>query len=322
MRKRLLLASVMGAIIFAGVGPEAAYASVVGNVLANGDFVYPGAWPPTAGEVAPGWATGNAGTGWTWGKDTTNMHGTLAQKVSKTTSNAGNWGAVRQTLSANVGDAFTLGDAWVYCAADSTKTAATVRVAWDGTPTGIGNATVLATAAQSAGAWYQFTSHPGGNATNTSVTIGFVNRMAPGNAASTDLSTTWDDLVVYRAHVPPAPAVSHPTASSLRVDVNPGGNSANPLAEYAISMGSNWVQADGSVGATQAWLTDTVWGDMTVTGLAESTTYDFQVLARYSDTLTWATLPQGNLGSGTTLPEPATLGLLVLGSLALLRRRR
>ncbi len=313
MKTRLVLATMVAAIGLVGGWSQLAWA----NVLLNGDFEAP--WE--TGAVAPSWSTGNGGTAWTWAKDTTNFRGTAAQKVSKTTSNTANWGAIRQTLSANVGDAFTLGDAWVYCAADATKTAATVRVAWDGTTAGIGNAAILATAAQAAGEWYQFTSHPGGNATGTGVTIGFVTRLAPGNAASTDLSATWDDLVVYRAHVPPAPSVLDPTLSSLTVDVDPGGNAGNALAEYAISIGSGWVQADGSVDATQAWLTDAAWGSKTVTGLAANTTYEFEVVARYSGVFTQATLPQGFKGSGTTIPEPTALGLLALGGLVLRRRR-
>ena len=82
------------------------------------------------------------------------------------------------------------------------------------------------------------------------------------------------------------------------------------------------MQADGSAGAAPVWMTDALWGDKTVTGLAPSTTYDLEVLARYSDVYTQAPLPQGNKASMTTTPEPATAGLLLaLGSLAVLRRR-
>jgi len=138
---------------------------------------------------------------------------------------------------------------------------------------------------------------------------------------STDLSATWDDLVIYQAYVPPAPSVFDPTAHTLTVDVNPGGNLGNPLAEYAIGLGSSWVQVDGTVGADPVWLTDLDWGSKVVTGLAANTTYDFEVLARYDSVYLQATLPQGFKGSLTTIPEPETLTLLLLGSVALLRRR-
>ncbi len=312
MRAKLPLLAVLTASSLVGWSSPA-YA----NALINGDFE--ATWD--TGAVAPSWATGNSGTAWAWAKDTVNFRGTQAQRVYKTTSNTANWGAVRQTVSANVGDAFTLADAWVYCAADSTKAVATVRVLWDGTTTGIGNASIWATAAQAAGAWYEFTSHPGGNATGAGVTFGFVTRMAPGNAASTDLSATWDDLVIYQAYVPPAPSVFDATEHTLTVDVDPGNNSGNPLAEYAISVGSSWVQADGPVGADPVWQTDLDWGSKVVTGLAANTSYDFEVLARYDSVYSQATLPEGFKGSLTTIPEPATLTLLLLGSVAMLRRR-
>lgn len=314
MRRGLLSAPIMGALILIGGWQQA----VGANVLTNGDFE--ATW--TSGATAPSWNSFNNGNGWSWAKDTTNYRGTAAQKISRTTTNTSNTGAVWQSVSANVGDAFTLGDAWVYCAADSTKTQATVRVRWDGVGTDFGNAPILATATQSANAWYEFTSHPGGNATGTTVRFAFLSRMAPGNAASTDLTTTWDDLVVYRAYVPPAPSVVDPTATTLTVDVNPGGNSDNALAQYSIRIGTNYVQADGSVGATPAWLTDAEWGSKVVTGLAASTTYDFEVVARYSSAFTQETLPQGYTFSLATTPEPATLGFLVLGAVAALRGRR
>jgi hypothetical protein len=310
MRAKLPLFAVLTAVSLVGWSSPA-YA----NALINGDFE--ASWP--SGAVAPSWATGNAGTSWVWAKDTVNFRGTQAQKVGKTTANTANWGAVQQSVSASVGDAFTLGDAWVYCAADSTRAAETVRVRWDGTTLNMGNAPVWATAAQAAGTWYEFTSHPGGNATATSVTFAFVTRLVSG--VSTDLSATWDDLVIYQAYVPPAPSVFDPTANTLTVDVNPGGNSGNPLAEYAISLGSSWVQVDGTVGADPVWLTDLDWGSKVVTGLAANATYDFEVLARYDSVYPQATLPQGFKGSLTTIPEPETLTLLLLGIVALLRRR-
>jgi len=310
MRAKLPLFAVLTAVSLVGWSSPA-YA----NALINGDFE--ASWP--SGAVAPSWATGNGGTSWVWAKDTVNFRGTQAQKVGKTTANTANWGAVQQSVSASVGDAFTLADAWVYCAADSTRAAATVRVRWDGTTLNMGSAPVWATAAQAAGTWYEFTSHPGGNAAATTVTFGFVTRLV--SAVSTDLSATWDDLVIYQAYVPPAPSVFDPTANTLTVDVNPGGNSGNPLAEYAISLGSSWVQADGTVGANPVWQTDLDWGSRVVTGLAANTSYDFEVLARYDSAYPQATLPQGFKGSLTTIPEPETLTLLLLGIVALLRRR-
>jgi hypothetical protein len=306
----------------------AAVAGVVGwlspayaNALINGDFE--ATW--TTGGVAPNWSANNSGASWSFVKETTIVHGgTQAQRLNRpSTSNTGNWGALYQSVSANVGDAFTLADAWVYCVASSSLVADTVRVAWDGVvPSGLGNLPVWATAAQSANTWYEFTSLPTGNATGTTVTFAFVNRLASSTASAMD--TIWDDLVIYQAYVPPAPSVFDATTTTLTIDVNPGGNSGNALAEYAISIGTDWVQADGTVGASPVWLTDLGWGSKVVTGLTPDTSYDFEVRARYSSAYPHATLPQGFITTlaTTPVPEPTTLALLVaLGGVAALRRR-
>jgi len=314
MRIRLPLFAVLTATSLI-VWSSPAYA----NALLNGDFE-----DPWSGNVAANWSANNAGGGWSFAQETSIFHSASnAQRLNRTTSNSGNWGAAYQSVSANVGDAFTLDDAWVYTFNDSSHVAATVRVAWDGTAAGIGAATVWATAAQSASTWYEFTDHPGGNATGTSVVFGFVNRL--NGSGTYQIDAIWDDLVIFQAFVPPAPSVSDPTETSLTVDVNPGGNSVNSSAEYAISVGLDWVQADGTVGASPIWQTDAAWGSKVVTGLAAGTTYDFEVLARYDGTYTQATLPQGNTGSLSTVPEPSAwlLGLLGgIGVLVVLRRRR
>ncbi len=291
------------------------------NALLNGDFE---TWP--SGSVAPSWSANNAGGGWSFAHETSIVHsGSSAQRLNRTSSsNTGNWGALYQSVTANVGDAFTLADAWVYCLHDSSSVVDTVRVSWDGVvPSGLGNLTVWATAAQSANTWYQFTSLPGGNATGTTVTFAFVNRFGSGAAVTFD--TIWDDLVIHQAYVPPAPTVSDPTTTTLTIDVNPGGNSGNSLAEYAVSVGSDWVQSDGTVGSNPVWLGDLDWGNRVVTGLAPGTSYDFEVVARYSSAYTQATIAQGFKGTMETLPipEPSAFSLLLLGGvMAMLRRRR
>jgi hypothetical protein len=289
------------------------------NVLLNGDFE---TWP--SGSVAPSWSAANAGTGWSFAKETTIIHGgNNAQRLNRTSSsNDNNWGALYQTVSANVGDAFTLADAWVYCLNSFSVIADTVRVSWDGVvPSGLGNLPIWATAAQSANTWYQFTSLPAGNAVGTNVIFAFVNRHVPGAPAAV-FDTIWDDLVIYQAYVPPAPSVFDPTETTLTVDVNPGSNSGNPLAEYAIRIGADWVQADGTVGSSPAWLTDLNWGSKVVTGLAPNTSYEFEVLARYSSAYPHPTLPEGFTASLATVPEPTTSALLGLTGLVLLGRRR
>jgi hypothetical protein len=66
----------------------------------------------------------------------------------------------------------------------------------------------------------------------------------------------------------------------LDVAVNVNGNpSSTEFAIYETSTG-NYVQADGTLGATAVWQTATTWGTKTVTGLSASTPYTFEVNAR------------------------------------------
>jgi hypothetical protein len=118
-----------------------------------------------------------------------------------------------------------------------------------------------------------------------------------------DTTTYWDDVVVYRTHVPPAPAVTSASSTSLNVNVEPGCNTANSSAQYVISvgggaytLGTHYVQANGTVGTTVVWQTDATWGTKTVTGLSTGTTYTFEVAARYNGTYTQATA----LGAGAS----------------------
>jgi autotransporter-associated beta strand protein len=81
------------------------------------------------------------------------------------------------------------------------------------------------------------------------------------------------------ANVPSAPTVNNPTTSSLDVIINVN---SNPSAtEFAIQeTGGNYVQANGTLSGSAVWQTAATWGTKTVTGLASSTTYTFQVKAR------------------------------------------
>ena len=303
-------------------------ASMAADLL-NGDFE---AW--TGATVADSWAGYNNGTGWAFWKDTTNFRGTAAQRITRANA-SGQYGGFRQSISASLGDAFTVGDAWVYCTQDSTKINANIRANWTtsawvtGTSGTLAGASILATAAQSANTWYEFTSKPAGNVTGTGVTFILDARVVTGTVS---IDVTWDDLAVYHAYVPAVPVVGSPTASSLNVDVDPGGNSTNANAEFAVTVGggayaleTNWLQADGTVGATAAWQTDALWGDLTVGGLSSSTDYTFQVKSRYDGTYTQNTyLGVGGLGS--TIPEPGSMIAVLSGLVGLVgfgvRRRK
>ena len=82
------------------------------------------------------------------------------------------------------------------------------------------------------------------------------------------------------ANVPAAPTVDNPTATTLDVAVNANGNPAS--TEFAIqrTSDSQYLQADGTFGASEDWQTATEWDTTAATGLSPETEYFFQVKAR------------------------------------------
>jgi hypothetical protein len=123
-------------------------------------------------------------------------------------------------------------------------------------------------------------------------------------ASSQDLAAYWDDVVCYRAYVPLAPQVSSASSTSLSVQLTPDCNAGNPAAQFAIgigggayTLGTHWVQVNGSVSTAVAWQSAAAWGTKTVTSLATGTPYTFKAQARYSATYAQPT----SLGAGATL---------------------
>ncbi len=82
------------------------------------------------------------------------------------------------------------------------------------------------------------------------------------------------------ANVPGAPTVDNPTATTLDVTIDANGNPAS--TEFAIlrTNDGQYLQANGSAGASAVWQTAAAWGTVTATGLSPSTDYGFQVKAR------------------------------------------
>jgi hypothetical protein len=82
------------------------------------------------------------------------------------------------------------------------------------------------------------------------------------------------------ANIPTAPIVGTPTTNTLNVSI--GGSDGNPAyTEYAIYAAnvSEYVQANGTLGATAIYQTSNTWKTVTVTNLLPSTTYNFEVQA-------------------------------------------
>jgi hypothetical protein len=105
--------------------------------------------------------------------------------------------------------------------------------------------------------------------------------------------------VYVKPYTPDAPVVSNPTVSTVDVALDTHASAA-PGLEYAIFItpavyGNNWVQADGSVGVSEAWQTAAAWGTKIVTGLSSPVSqYSFQVKSRNSvDNATESALSSG-----------------------------
>jgi hypothetical protein len=85
------------------------------------------------------------------------------------------------------------------------------------------------------------------------------------------------------AIVPGAPVVdaANSTVNSLTVAITPNGNNEN--VTYAIRVnGTNYVQADGTLGTTLHFETAANWGTKLVIGLVADTSYTFDVAAKTS----------------------------------------
>ena len=84
------------------------------------------------------------------------------------------------------------------------------------------------------------------------------------------------------AAVPGTPTLGNPQQTSIDVTVNANGN--NAATTYAIRVnGSQYVQANGTLGASPVYQTAANWGTKTITGLTAGTTYTIDVAAQNTD---------------------------------------
>ncbi|MBC8884204.1 lamin tail domain-containing protein [Flavobacterium piscinae] len=141
--------------------------------------------------------------------------------------------------------------------------------------------------------------------TSISATIGSlaVNTLYHYRAVGTvsAVSTNGSDMTFYTlANTPGVVVVTNPLQTTLDVTVDATTENSNPATtEYAIQeTGGQYVQGDGSLGATAVWQTVATWSTITVTGLTTSTTYTFQVKARNGANVETGF---GSTESGTTL---------------------
>lgn len=105
-------------------------------------------------------------------------------------------------------------------------------------------------------------------------------------SASETCDWTYSDPIYTACDMPRTPLLSNAVGNSLDLTIQPELPVANPShTEYAIYCTSTdqYVQADGSLGATQVWKTKANWGTVNITGLSMNTEYCFYVIARNGD---------------------------------------
>ena len=108
------------------------------------------------------------------------------------------------------------------------------------------------------------------------------------------------------ANTPGVLNVSNAQVSTLDITVNSTTQNSNSVAtEYAIheTTTNQFVQADGTLGATALWQTENAWSTITITGLTQNTTYTFETKARNQELLETV---YSNTTSGTTLADQTT----------------
>ena len=103
------------------------------------------------------------------------------------------------------------------------------------------------------------------------------------------------------ANTPGVITVGSPQVTTLNVTVNATTENSNPTATvYALheTTTNQFVQADGTLGASAVWQTAATWSTITVTGLTQNTTYTFEAKARNQASVETS---YGATASGTTL---------------------
>lgn len=117
----------------------------------------------------------------------------------------------------------------------------------------------------------------------------------------------FDDLQIIvdcaAPSTPGAPAVGGATAATLEL-ANNASDSGTAYYAFRINGGgfsNQFVQANGSVGASPVWRTKSAWGTVTVSGLAADTTYTFSTVAA-TDSAGNCPSAFGPIATGATTP--------------------
>ncbi len=118
------------------------------------------------------------------------------------------------------------------------------------------------------------------------------------------------------ANVPAAPTVTTPTTTSFMVAPQNSVSPANTAStQYAIQVGAQYMQANGTLGATAVWQTLATWGTDTVTGLAQNTTYVVSTIARNGSGTASASSTTASITTYAIAPAAVTFGTITTTSI-------
>ena len=109
-----------------------------------------------------------------------------------------------------------------------------------------------------------------------------------GQASDNENTSPTTAYKYVKPYTPQAPTLNNPITTQLDLTINKNASETTGL-EYVIleTTQNKYVQADGTLGASEVWRTDSAWGTVTITGLTSPVAnYIFKVKSRNnSDTL-------------------------------------
>jgi hypothetical protein len=86
------------------------------------------------------------------------------------------------------------------------------------------------------------------------------------------------------ANTPGAPTVTAASSTTQTIVLDANSNPSTTTFAIQETTGLDYVQADGTIDATEVFQTNATWGTVTVTGLSVDTAYTFKVKAKNGDT--------------------------------------
>lgn len=128
-----------------------------------------------------------------------------------------------------------------------------------------------------------------------------------GQSADNENLSPSSSLKYVKPYTPGAPILSNPITNRLNLTINPNASEVAGL-EYAIyeTSTAKYVQADGTLGASPVWRTDSAWGTITVTGLNSPVSqYAFQEKSRNTSDAAHAVSSESAYSATAQIPNTA-----------------